>query len=424
MSLPDADRSLFPPAGAEHPFTWTDASVRLTQLARRVERAWAHPLPAVTLKSLQSWFRTQHVYDSNAIEGSTLTLSETQVVIGDGLTVGGRPLRDLLAAKNLADALDWVHLIARRDEPLSERLIREVHQLVTRGEDDVLPGSYRREGNVVSGARHRTPNHVHVGDLMAKLGAFLSSDMDPDPLIASAIAHAWLVGVHPFRDGNGRTARLLSNLVLLRRTYPIGLLGVENRPRYYETLDHAHCTGDLSGFIELSAECVEATLAEYERLNGAIEVRERAVHYFAERLKTPDSKGAQELQAWRDALTHLSAELNDWAERTNRQAGSQRVRVVRRPEQENDLTAKPGSITVEVDSAQQFSREFFSVARRGSYVLSLGLAEVSELEPAGARVLIKPTGASTSRECTYSEAANAIMEAVLREALGDAPRTP
>ncbi|MDP2273461.1 MAG: Fic family protein [Archangium sp.] len=422
MSLPDADRSLFPPAGTQHPFTWTDASVRLTQLARRVERAWAHPLPGVTLKSLQSWFRTQHVYDSNAIEGSALTLSETQVVIGDGLTVGGRPLRDLLAAKNLADALDWVHLVARRDEPLSERLIREVHQLVTRGEDDVLPGSYRREGNMVSGARHRTPNHAHVGDLMAKLGAFLSSDMDPDPLISSAIAHAWLVGVHPFRDGNGRTARLLSNLVLLRRTYPISLLGLESRPRYYDALDHAHCTGDLSPFIELSAECVEATLAEYERLNGAIEVRERSVHYFAERLRTPDSKGA--LQAWRDALTHLTAELSDWAERTNQQAGSQRVRVSRSPEHGKELNAEPGSIEVEVDSAPHFSRQFFSVGRQGSFVLSLGLAEVSELEPAGSRLRLRTTGASPPLECTYAEAANAIMDAVLREALGDAPRTP
>lgn len=273
MSMSEADRSLFPPEGAQHPFTWTDARDRLAQLASRVERAWAHPLPEVTLKSLRSWFRTQHVYDSNAIEGSTLTLSETQVVIGDGLTVGGRPLRDLLAAKNLADALDWVQAIAQREEPLSERLIREVHQLVTRGEDEVLPGSYRREGNMVSGARHRTPDHVQVGDLMARLGAFLASDMDPDPLISSAIAHAWLVGVHPFRDGNGRTVRLLSNLVLLRRAYPVGLLGLELRPRYYEALDHAHCTGDLSAFIELSAECVEATLGEYERLSGAIEVR-------------------------------------------------------------------------------------------------------------------------------------------------------
>ena len=96
------------------------------------------------------------------------------------------------------------------------------------------------------------------------------------------------------------------------------------------------------------------------------------------------------------------------------------IRVSRSPER--DLNAEPGAISVEVDSARRFSKEFFPVRRGSSYALSLGLAEVSTVEPAGARLRLEMTGASARRESTYAEAANAIMEAVLREALGDEPR--
>ncbi len=317
MSDTNPDRSLAPVGNAPHPFFWSAEVLRwVTPLRERVQRLRQHPLPSATLQSLRMWFRTQHVFHSNAIEGSTLTLYETQVVIGDGLTVGGKPLRDVLAARNLAHALDWVEDLGRGDGPISERNIREIHGLVMQGEDESLPGRYKTENNRVAGAVFRTPTSLQTPSLMEALGRYLAV-LETDAIVSSAVAHAWMVGIHPFRDGNGRTARLLANLVLIRKGYPVALLTEDRRPDYYATLDRAHCTGDLTDFIALWCDCVDKTLQEHERLGGALEAREREVEYMASAVNLSHAANDAVLLKWQGAIAALAGELRLVAQSLN-----------------------------------------------------------------------------------------------------------
>ena len=293
--------------------------MELASIADRVRALRERPvLPEVTLKSLQLWFRTQHVYHSNAIEGSTLTLAETQVVIGDGLTVGGKPLRDVLAAKNLAGALDWVEHVASEAQPISESLIRSIHELVMRGEDTATPGRYKLADNLVSGAEFRPPSFLQTPPLMDALSSFISSSESEHPVVVSAIAHAWLVGIHPFIDGNGRTARLVANLLLLRRGYPIALLTLDRRPDYYASLDRAHCSGDATDFVRLWCQSVVTTLAEYERYGGVLEARERDVEYLADLVHASRTASDEHFQQWSDAVDLLGGELKHLADSLNK----------------------------------------------------------------------------------------------------------
>ncbi len=313
MATDGSERSLLPPEGASQPFTWAAERVApvLEDLHARIERITASPLPPESLRSLRYWFRTQHVFHSNAIEGSTLTLYETKVVVEDGLTVGGKPLRDVLAAKNLADALDWVEGLSTGAEPLSSTLIRQLHALVVRGEEAAFPGEYKRSENIVSGAIHRPPLRFQTAQLMASLGAYLTSATPTeDAIIESAIAHAWLVGIHPFQDGNGRTTRLLSNLVLRRRHSHFALLQNSQRAEYYQYLDEAHCTGDLTNFILLWCSCIDVVAQEYERLTGELAVRARVIEYAVARTASfaPKSRPPP-LDEWNGAFAVLSDEL-------------------------------------------------------------------------------------------------------------------
>lgn len=376
MAAWNPERSLVPPTGATQPFAWDQASTETQRsLEERVRTLRAQPLPEPTLRSLRLWFRTQHVYHSNAIEGSTLTLYETQVVIGDGLTVGGKPLRDVLAAKNLASALDWVEELGRGNEPLNERTVREIHGLVMRGEDEVLPGRYKTENNLVAGARFRTPSFLQTPPLMEALGRYLSGSLQADPIGASAVAHAWLVGIHPFRDGNGRTARLLANLVLIRNGFPVALLTEDRRPEYYAALDQAHCTGDLGDFVALWRECVGTTLEEYERLGGALQTRERDVEYLANLVTASDSARQQRSEQWRAAVDNLTGELRALAQGFNARVDeSNRVEVSATRVTDAHL-AEAKSHTVPVIQL---------LARPSRTLLEIGLARsTSPLAPAG-----------------------------------------
>lgn len=328
MSAWNRERSLAPGEGEQQPFSWAPAlaeSLRLT--AARVAALRERPLAPATLESLRLWFRTQHVFHSNAIEGSTLTLYETQVVIGDGLTVGGKPLRDVLAAKNLAAALDWMEEQARPGEPLDERTVRQLHGLVMSGEPQSLPGQYKQENNLVTGAQFRPPSYLQTAPLMEALGRYLSGPMEADAVLSSAVAHAWLVGIHPFRDGNGRAARLLANSVLLRKGYPVALLTEDRRPQYYQALDKAHCTGDLTDFVDLWRECVETTLAEYERLRGDLQVRDREIEYLAAVVNRRAATHEGELSRWRSAIRALAGELEAAAEALGRRLETGQLRV-------------------------------------------------------------------------------------------------
>lgn len=230
------------------------------------------PLNQPVLQRMGDYFRTQHVYHSNAIEGNSLTLAETELVIREGLTVSGKPMKDHLEAINLNFAINYVEELARKKEPINERAIKEMHQMILRQIDDANAGQYRKVSVMIGGSDFRPPEPIKVQEHMDKFMQWYDASASEHPVVKAAKAHTWLVEIHPFVDGNGRTSRLLMNLHLLRHDYPVAIIRQEERPRYYNSLEAAH-QGDLSPFVELVIERMQSTLREYLR---AIREDERA----------------------------------------------------------------------------------------------------------------------------------------------------
>jgi len=226
------------------------------------------PFPPESLRSLREAMALEWTFNSNAIEGNTLTLKETKVVL-EGITVGGRSLREHLEAVNHASAIAFLEEIVSRGEPLTTRLIREIHGLILRGVDDRNAGVWRRENVVISGAIHRPPEFLHVADLMEQLVEEFHRLKDSlGDVELSAWLHSHLARIHPFVDGNGRTARLLMNLFLLQRGWPPVIIRQQDRLRYYEALDRHHTTGQMDDFLDLVEERMEESLLRYLDIMG------------------------------------------------------------------------------------------------------------------------------------------------------------
>jgi Fic family protein len=225
-------------------------------------------LTADRLRVLSRFFRLKNIYHSNAIEGNTLTPGETRLVVEEGLTITGKPLKDTLEAKNLAHALDlFENLSATSGDPLSAYHILSLHAAILAGIDDANAGKYRDVGIQITGSRHRQPDPVAVPSKMAELSDWLQKiSVAPnsyEPVITACVAHSWFVCIHPFIDGNGRTARLLMNLLLLRAGYPLAIIRQENRLHYYDTLEQSQ-DGDLTALLTLVIGCIMETLNEFE----------------------------------------------------------------------------------------------------------------------------------------------------------------
>src|SRR5690625_1846251 len=223
----------------------------------------ARPLPKHTLQTLQEKLFLEWTYNSNAIEGNTLTINETKVVL-EGITVGGKTLREHLEVINHREAIRYVEAIVGQQEPLSEWQIKSLHRLVLKGIDDAYAGIYREEQVFISGTRHVPPAHYVIQEKMEQMINWYEEEgVSLHPVERGALLHTIFVGSHPFIDGNGRTARLLLNLELMKEGYPPVIIKVENRLEYYEALDKAHTTEDYSNFIALVKKEVEDSLDLY-----------------------------------------------------------------------------------------------------------------------------------------------------------------
>lgn len=218
------------------------------------------PLSASATARLKAFFDVEWTHHTNAIEGSTLTVRETEALLRDGLTANGATRREQLEATNHKQAIDFVESLARGAEPPTEIVIRQIHALVLKGIDDDEAGHYRRGLCRISGSAHRPPKPEAVPALMRAFAQWLAHTAPTLPPIESAArAHHQLVNVHPFTYSNGRTARLLMNLQLIRAGFPPAILCREERLRYHATLDEAHA-GQVTPFITLVAEAVERSL--------------------------------------------------------------------------------------------------------------------------------------------------------------------
>lgn len=208
------------------------------------------PFSKETLKSLRNSINIEWTYNSNGIEGNNLTLRETQIVL-EGITVGGKTLREHLEAINHEKAIEYIEDLVKEKNPVTEWNIKNIHQLVLKEIDDKNAGKYRSENVAIMGATHTPPDHLIVPELMEKLILNYQKWNKYHPIIKAAIIHGELVKIHPFIDGNGRTSRLVMNLSLMNSGYLPVIIKKENRMEYYNALDKAHTTGDYTDFVKL-----------------------------------------------------------------------------------------------------------------------------------------------------------------------------
>lgn len=226
------------------------------------------PLPPSVVKNLQEDLILRWTYHSNAIEGNTLTLLETKVVL-EGITVGGKALREHFEAINHRNAIYYIEDIIKKEEPFSEWQIRNIHQLILKNIDDDNAGRYRQQNVLISGATNTPPDYTLLNDKMAHFVDWYNSKSSQlHPIERAAKVHADFVGIHPFIDGNGRTSRLLMNLELMKAGYPPCVITVENRLAYYEALDQWMAFGKTEAFNQLISDAVLEGFKPYQLVLG------------------------------------------------------------------------------------------------------------------------------------------------------------
>ncbi|EBV3600015.1 Fic family protein [Salmonella enterica subsp. enterica serovar Virchow] len=242
----------------------SDATLaRLEDKKRQLAALMQSVLPGA-LDGLEHTQRIDITYTSNAIEGNTLTAGETALVLEKGITVAGKPLKDHLEAVDHAKALDWVLDVAKQSSaPLRLSDVRTMHQLVVAQSASEIAGVYADRPRFVntSAGNHRFPSPTEVPPLMQDFGDWLASAEDGPPKAAQA--HLRLVGIHPFNDGNGRTARLVMNLILARAGYPPIAIRPEDRPAYIAAIELEQSGGSASDFFDLIYRRLETTLDFY-----------------------------------------------------------------------------------------------------------------------------------------------------------------
>ena len=238
--------------------------MELQALLKRIDEAkiWINdkrPLDEKEVKNLYTYYRVGMTYSSNALEGNTLTLTETKILLEDGLTAGGKPLRDSYEALGHADAYDFM-LKTAQSEPFtfSEEMILELHKIFFHRLDESKAGVYRDIQVFITGTEYIPPPANEVSALMNKLSDDLLNKWNNEhPVILAAYAHQKLVDIHPFEDGNGRTARLLMNLILINKGYQIVSIPPVLRNEYINALSKGRSDGSKTGGVlaKFIAEC-------------------------------------------------------------------------------------------------------------------------------------------------------------------------
>ena len=245
-----------------------DINVLLKEVDVQKEQLSAlRPLPEEALKKIQDALDIEYTYESNRIEGNTLTLQETALVVNEGVTISGKSMREHLEAINHAEAISYIKDIAKQDIEISERTIKEIHALILHGIDRENAGRYRTVPVMISGSTHMPPQPYLIEKQMEDI-ILRFKQMEAEkvhPVLIAAYLHDELVRIHPFIDGNGRTSRLLMNLYLLRHGYVIITLKGSNdaKVNYYKALEMSHTEQLPEDFQKLVIEAEIAALQKY-----------------------------------------------------------------------------------------------------------------------------------------------------------------
>lgn len=220
------------------------------------------PLDPAQIKNLEEWYRSELTYTSNAIEGNTLTRQETALVIEKGLTIGGKTFQEHQEATNHAKAYDWLVSRLNSDQPICNKDILAIHELILKGIDDDNAGRFRTVSVRISGSTVVLPNYQKVPDLMQEFEHWLQ-DFEGTIVELAIEAHYRFVTIHPFTDGNGRTARLLMNLLVMAKGFPPIIILNEDRLTYIESLEKAQLGNGKSDYEQFMLASFERSLEQY-----------------------------------------------------------------------------------------------------------------------------------------------------------------
>ncbi len=284
-------------------FISPDLSQQIKNLTEEVESFRETPLDKIALEKLREHFRTHHIFHSTGIEGNRLTLQETSLVLKEGLDISGKPLKDSIEVKNLGIAFDFLYELAQEDVHVSENYLKQIHKLIIGDDESLSPGEYRNIGVIITGSDHTPPEPFEVPIKMRELFDWINDSQSQNPIITAAVAHHEMVKIHPFKDGNGRTARLLLNLILLKAGFPICNIKRTERPDYYNVLSLAD-EGEYEPIIEVVTNNCTTLFEEYIRVRD----ESNRLKDWAKRIGAKDSQ---------QRLAKLKAEFELWLNKVN-----------------------------------------------------------------------------------------------------------
>ena len=198
-------------------------------------------------QSLNNWLKTELAYTSNAIEGNTLTRKETELAISEDITGSSKPIKDYIEAKNHAAAYEFILDAIANNAPVDENFVLSLHKRILTGIDDENAGIYRNVRVRIAGSNVIFPNYMKVPELMLEFNKWLKTN-ESDAVYKSIDAHFRLVSIHPFIDGNGRTGRLLMNMILMKSGYAPIIIRKIDRRRYLAALEKYQATGDSAAY--------------------------------------------------------------------------------------------------------------------------------------------------------------------------------
>ena len=248
----------------------------LTDLLNKVDelqKKWASlkPLNKTQLEKMREYFMLNYTFESNLIEGNTLTLQETHLVVNEGLTISGKSMKEHLEAVNHYEAIDFIMDLVKNKEPFTQRILKEIHYLILKGIDRANAGVYRKVPVIISGSAHKPPQPYLIDKQMEDVFVFYNANKNKmHPVILASEMHQKIVTVHPFIDGNGRTCRLIMNLILLQNGYTIANLKGNNKARitYYKALENIQTKNSTIDFHSLIINTTIDSLQEHIELAG------------------------------------------------------------------------------------------------------------------------------------------------------------
>ena len=229
------------------------------------------PLESSQLQKLQSYFNLAYTYESNRIEGNTLSLQETNLVVNEGITIGGKTLQEHLEAINHQEAIHFIEQLVVNLQTFNKSVLLQLHQLILMGIDTKNAGVFRTVEVRISGSKHLPPSPLLLNDLMDGYFEFYElNKRTMHPVLLAAEMHERLVTIHPFIDGNGRTARLVMNLILLQNGYTlVNIKGnLKNRLKYYQALEQVQLNHEHTEFYKLILSSAEKSLLQHLELAG------------------------------------------------------------------------------------------------------------------------------------------------------------